>query len=422
MPFIRKLMPVLLSIALLSGVTGGVARAEEASPQAATLRCVAGACTVQLPASGRPLLAKLGATLGWSALQGKSGALPAGAALTIDDNLTLTLPVGEITLPKAQLQVEVGEDNHVTRLHGSVQAPFPTLGVLSDVRMVQPALAEIGLDTGANLRHLAAPLHPQRQYLFFHITSGMDVAGKVADTGDTLSLAAPAGQALTLVIDTREPLVYLAGQISVNTSAEVLLVGPLQELAQQSELIPDSLPLRQRIQVAVAGLAGEEVDEHLRLSGSWSVGAGALGRWLGIEATPLAVEGLLTFSAEGMLLDGIVRTRIEPDTVLDGSARLTAFIPFRKGAPEAFVNAEAAIAVPLARIDADSSVGLALPRVDTNAAGAALRGWLSAARQQAAEGTQAVQGLTARGGAWLAALPKPNVGSRKSIPSAVAEP
>ncbi len=254
--------------------------------------------------------------------------MPAGADLRIDEDLTLTLPLGEITLPKAQLDVEMGDDNRIARLHGLVEAPFPTLGVLSDVRMVQPALAEMGLDTGANLSHLAAPLDPERQYLFFNITSGMDVAGKVAATGDTLSLSAPAGQALTLVIDTEEPLVYLAGNVTVNTSGELLLAGPLQELAQQSALIPDGLPLRQRTQVTVSGLAGKNAEEHLKLGGAWSVGAGALGRWLGVEATPLAVEGLLTLSAEGLLLDGVVRSSIAPDTVLDSSVQLTAFIPF----------------------------------------------------------------------------------------------
>ena len=162
----------------------------------------------------------------------------------------------------------------------------------------------------------------------------MDVAGKVAATGDTLSLSAPAGQALTLVIDTEEPLVYLAGNVTVNTSAELLLAGPLQDLAQQSELIPDGLPLRQRTQVTVKALAGKNAEEHLELGGAWSVGAGALGRWLGVEATPLAVEGLLTLSAEGMLLDGVVRSSIAPDTVLDSSVQLTAFVPFKGGVAE----------------------------------------------------------------------------------------
>jgi hypothetical protein len=421
MSFIPKLIPAILIATVLAGITGGAARAEAAPPQPATLRCADGACTVQMPAGDLPLLAKVGATLGWSALQSQPGALPAGAALQIDDDLVLTLPVGEITLPQARLDIELGDDNRIQRLHGVVETPFPTLGVLSDVRMVQPALAEVGLDTGANLSHLSAPLDPERQYLFFNITSGMDVASKVAGTGDTLSLSAPAGQALTLVIDTKEPLVYLAGNVTVNTSGELLLAGPLQELAQQTDLMPDSLPLRQRTHVAMSGLAGKDADAYLNLSGSWAVDAGALGRWLGVEATPLAVEGLLTLSAEGMLLDGVVRSSIEPDTVLDSSARLAAFIPFKDGAQDAFVETQAAVAIPLAKVDLDGSARLDLPTVDTSAVAPTLQGWLAALRQQAADGAQTVQNLTERGGAWLATLPKPDLGGRIQMPAVLAQ-
>jgi hypothetical protein len=421
MSFIPKLIPAILVATLLTGGAGGAARAEATPPQPATLRCADGACTVQMRAGDLPLLAKVGATLGWSALQSQPGALPAGADLKIDDDLVLTLPVGEITLPQAQLDIELGDDNRIQRLHGVVETPFPTLGVLSDVRMIQPALAEVGLDTGANLSHLSAPLDPERQYLFFNITSGMDVAGKVASTGDSLSLSAPAGQALTLVIDTEEPLVYLAGNVTVNTSGELLLAGPLQELAQQTDLMPDSLPLRQRTHVAISGLAGKDADAYLNLSGSWAVDAGALGRWLGVEATPLAVEGLLTLSAEGLLLDGVVRSSIEPDTVLDSSARLAAFIPFKDGAQDAFVETQAAVAIPLAKVDLDGSARLDLPQVDTSAVAPTLQGWLAALRQGAADGAQTVQNLTERGGAWLAGLPKPDLGGRIPMPSVLAQ-
>ena len=407
MPFVHKLISAFLAATLLLGVLGGAAHAEDAAPQPASLQCADGLCTVQMPADKLPLLAKLGAALSWSALQDQAGALPAGMDLKIDDDLTLTLPVGEIVLPKAQLDLEMGEDNRIERLHGVVETPFPTLGVLSDVRMVQPVLAEVGLELGKNLSHLAAPLDPQRQYLFFNIDSGMDVAGKVTGTGETLSLSAPAGQALALVIDTQEPLVYLAGNVTVNTSGEMLLTGPLLDLAQQYALIPDSLPLRQRTQVVVTGLAGKEVDDYLHLGGAWAVDAGALGRSLGIEATPLAIQGLATISAQGLKLDGVVSSSIEPDTVLESSARLTAFIPFKKSAPAAYIETEAAIEVPLAKIDAEGSARLELPKVDTSAVGATLQGWLAALGQQAETGSQSVQDLTERSGAWLAALPKP---------------
>lgn len=120
MSFIQKLIPAILSATLLLGVAGSPARAETSAHQPATLRCADGACTIETPADGLAPLARLGATLGWSALQNLSGALPAGADLKIDDKVTLTLPVGELTLPKAQLDVVMGDDQRISRLHGLV--------------------------------------------------------------------------------------------------------------------------------------------------------------------------------------------------------------------------------------------------------------------------------------------------------------
>jgi hypothetical protein len=288
--------------------------------------------------------------------------------------------------------------------------------------MVQPALAEMGLDTGANLSRLGAPLDAERQYLFFNIASGMDVAGRVASTGDSLNLSAPAGQVLTLVIDTEEPLVYLAGNVTVNTSADMLLAGPLQELAQQSALIPDALPLRQHTQVIVSGLAGKDAEESLKLGGAWAIDSGAVGRWLGVEARPLAVEGLLTLSAEGLLLDGVVRSSIAPDAVLDSSVQLTAFVPFQKGPNSAFVETQGTLSVPLANVALAGSARLELPTGVAEAAAAtagraaesagdALQNVLAAAGQTATTGAGAIKDLAGRGGAWLGALPKPNLAS-----------
>jgi len=394
MRFMQKFIPAVLSASILIGATGGSALADTPPPPRwATVRCADGACTVQVGLDGISPLAKVGAALGLSALQRKAGILPAGVRLEIDDDLVITLPVGEITLPKAQLEVEMGTDNQIARLHGTVETPFPTLGVLSDVRMVEPAMAEVGLDTGRNLSHLHAPLDPDRPYLFFNIASGFDVAAVVADTGESLSLSAPAGQALTLVIDTKEPLVYLAGNVTVNHSGEMLLAGPLLDLAQKSALIPDALPMRQRAQVTLSGLAGKYVDETLKLGGSWAVDAGALGTWLGIEARPLAVEGVLRLSAEGMLLDGVVRSSIEPDTVFDGSVHLTAFVPFRRGLADAFVEARADVSIPLAKVATGASARLDLSQK-----------W-AAVQHGAAGGAQGIKDVAARGGDWLSTLP-----------------
>jgi hypothetical protein len=225
-----------------------------------------------------------------------------------------------------------------------------------------------------------------------------------------------------LVVDTEEPLVYLAGNVTLNTSADMLLAGPLQELAQQSALIPDALPLRQRTQVIVSGLAGKDAEESLKLGGAWRVDAGALGRWLNVEAQPLSVEGLLTLSAEGILLDGVVRSSIAPDTVLDSRVQLTAFIPFKDGPTDAFVETQAALSVPLANMALDGNARLELPsgvaesaaatagRV-ADSAGDALRNVLTTAGQAATSGADAIKDIAGRSGAWLGALPKPNLAS-----------
>lgn len=431
MRLMHKIIPAILSAALLVGATGGAAFADDTPPQPTTVRCADGVCTVRAPLTGLSPLARAGAALGIAALQNKPDALPAGARLAIDDDLVLTVPLGEITLPQAQLDVEMGDDNQIARLRGSVDTPIPTLGVLSDVRMVQPARAEVGLDTGANLSHLGAPLVADRQYLFFNLASGMDMAGEIADTGETLSLATADGQALTLVIDTEEPLVYLAGNVTVNTSGEMLLAGPLQGLAEQSALIPDSLPLRQRTQVTFSGLAGKNADEQLTVGGAWSVGAGALGRWIGVDAAPLAVEGLVTLGAEGLLVDGVVRSAIAPDKVLDGQAQVTAFIPFKKGGEAAFVETAAAVAIPLAGVDVDGSARLDLPRSEDVAANViapladkASAAWQvvrAAAGQQAASGAQTARDLAARGSAWLSSLPALDLGSNLRLPPVLVQ-
>jgi hypothetical protein len=401
MRLIQKIIPAILSATLLIGATGGSAFADAApSSRSATVRCADGVCTVQVGLDGISPLAKVGAALGLSALQRKAGILPAGVRLEINDDLLLRLPVGEITLPRAQLDVEMGDRNRIARLHGTVETPFPTLGVLSDVHMVQPAVAEVGLDTGENLSHLHAPLDPDRPYLFFNISSGFNVAAKVASTGESLSLSAPAGQAVTLVIDTKEPLVYLAGNVTVYHTGEMLLAGPLADLAKSSELIPDALPLRQRTQVTFSGLAGKDVDEILKLGGSWALDAGPLDSWLGIEANPLAVEGVLTLSAKGMLLDGVVRSSIEPEKVFDGGVHLTAFVPFQRNLGNAFVEAKADVAIPLAKVAKNASA-----RVD-------LAPNLTALKKGAASGAQAVKDLAARGGDRLSSLSELSLATR----------
>jgi hypothetical protein len=185
----------------------------------------------------------------------------------------------------------------------------------------------------------------------------------------------------------------------------MLLPEPLMELARQSALIPDALPVRQRAQVTVSGLAGGDVEETVKLGASWAIDAVALHRWLGVEARPLAVEGVLTLSAEGMLLDGVVRSAIEPETLFDGSVHLTAFVPFRRHAADAFLEARADIAIPLASVATGAHARLNLSEK-----------W-AVLEQKATGSAQAIQGLAARGGDWLSTLPEINIARRNPLQS-----
>lgn len=95
------------------------------------------------------------------------------------------------------------------------------------------------------------PLKDDRQYLFFHLGAGLDV--EATSQRGPLQFSFPAGQRTTLIIDTQEPLVYLAGNVTVSDPGQIALVGPLLDIAQRSEFIPDALPLRQRSAVCGHG-------------------------------------------------------------------------------------------------------------------------------------------------------------------------
>jgi len=83
MRFIQKFIPAIVSATLLIGATGGsVAAVTTLSSRSATVQCADGACTVQVSLDGISPLARIGAALGASALQNKSGTLPGLSTLS----------------------------------------------------------------------------------------------------------------------------------------------------------------------------------------------------------------------------------------------------------------------------------------------------------------------------------------------------
>ena len=286
---------------------------------------------------------------------GREGGLEASFAVSKD--VTLALPWGDLKLTNVALQVAMGADGAVERLRGTADMPFPSFGVLDDARVVTPARADVGLELGKNLNGLNLALEPDRQYLFLNVDTAFDMAARTPGKASEFSFSLEPGQHLAWVFDTVEPVAYLDGQITLSLDDQIALLGGVLEHTAIGPYVPDSLPLRERTQFAVAGKFSKNLAEsYIKLTGAYVMDGGLLPARLGIEAKPVQVKGSLTVSRDGVLADGVVASSIEPERVLDGGADFQAFIPFREGAGGAFASVKGKVVVPVAKLSADAGV------------------------------------------------------------------
>jgi hypothetical protein len=360
MKSLRKVVLVLLTVTALSAAVVSPAGAVPLEPQAPApapvLTCAGGTCQLAGNTAGLPGFLRSGANLALTQLPFKSTAEgSAQATLDVRKDITLSLPVGEATLTNARLQVEVGKDGKITRLNGTADMPFPTFGLLDDVRVVTPARANVGLDLGKNLPGTGFELDPDRPYLFFNAVSttgaAMDVTGRTAGKMEAFSLSFAPGQRATLVIDTVEPVAYLNGHVTLSGIDQIVLLGGLLERTPIADYVPDTLPLRERTQFGLSGKFNKDLAEsRLTLSGAYLLDAGILPARLGIEAQLLNLQGELTVSRDGVLVDGVLKSAIEPDRLLDGGARVVMFVPFSKTAGSSYAGVDASVKVPAANL------------------------------------------------------------------------
>ena len=277
------------------------------------------------------------------------------ASFAVSKDVTLALPWGDLKLTNVALQVAIGADGSVERLRGTADMPFPTFGVFDDARVLAPARADVGLELGKNLGWLNLELDPDRRYLFLNADTAFGMAARTPGKASELSFSLEPGQHLALVFDTVEPVAYLDGQITLSLDDQVALLGGVLEDTAMGPYVPDSLPLRERTQFAVAGKFSKNLAEsYIKLTGAYVMDGGLLPARLGIEAKPVQAKGSLTISRDGVLAEGAVASSIEPERVLDGGADFQAFIPFRQGAGEAFASVKGKVAVPVAKLSADA--------------------------------------------------------------------
>jgi hypothetical protein len=409
---IHKIVATFVLVALLAGSTGARALAAPAAdtaqpPTQLTLGCDQAGCTAQAALPGVPGLIKTGAGALLSFLKNQANSPLGDASITLGDDLVIRLPAGEVRLPNAQVTLDLGQDNRVERLHGTAEVPFPSFGALEDVTVLAPTVAEVGLDSGAHLRHLDAPLRDDRQYLFFTFGSGLAVAAKGRGATSPFELSVPAGQNATLVVDTQEPMVYLAGNVTVTHDDQIALVGKLLEPIQTLNALPKSLPLRQRTQLAVSGQLGKQPEDRaFEIGAAHAVDAGVIGDWLGVEVRPLAVQGLLTVTRDGLLLQGVAGSSIAPDVLLDADARLDAFIPFSGELEDAYLLVQAHADVPVAKMTADATAKVTWPLDVETTSHVVRQGVEHAAARQSTELPAARPGVKqtlASAGEWAAA-------------------
>ena len=294
-----------------AAATGG----DETTPnlRAYDVACAAGVCTLDVPLELAPL-PKLGAQIAIDKLENNLTFLPDGTTLALTDTLSVKLPVGDILLRNADLTMTMGEDGAIQQLRGTAEVPLPRLGILENVALTGPVKADVGFERGANLADLNAPLDPDRQYMFIHFGSGLDLtADHVTADGETRTLAIdiPKGQRATLIIDTEEPFAYLAGNLTLRYDEQLAFVGEWLSAAD----LAGGVPLRHSVGVEFTGAMGENQPLFLRVGGSYSADAGLVGREVeaGVQAGQF-VGGVAAHRADA--IGGAVHVEIVDDDQL----------------------------------------------------------------------------------------------------------
>ncbi len=351
----RRVVLIVLLVAALSAVAVSPAAAAPAGqgtgPNLPALSCESGTC--ELTGSAGGLLGILrDAHLSLKQLPAQ-GMTESGSQATLDlqKDVTLSLPVGEITLTNARLQLELGADGKVRRLNGSADMPFPTFGLLDNVHVVAPARASVGLDLGKNLPDTGFEPVPDRPYLFFSANTFMNLTGRTAGQQDDFSLAFTPGQRLTLVVDTVEPVAYLNGHVTLSITDQIALLGGILESTPLGPYVPDTLPLRERTQYGLSGKFSKDLAKsQLTLRGAYLLDAGFLPAQLGVDARLVDVLGELTLTRNGALVDGVLKSSIQPDKVFDSRVEVKTFIPFDETAGPGYASVDAMAKAPAVRL------------------------------------------------------------------------
>jgi hypothetical protein len=331
-----------------------VAQPASAAPaeQGIGLGCDNGVCRFELDLGSAADLLPAGVE-GWlEFLEPGLRQLPGDVRLAVQDDVLLSLPVGTITLPDADLMVEMGENGKIASVRGTAALPLPTLGLFNDIEWVTPARVQVGYDVGANLPATDVPVAADHHYLFIDAEAGLQ-----AISPEGVELSVPAGQQFTLMVDLTQPLVYLDGDVNLRYMGDLAFVRELVDPTGGLEWLPTDILMPHALNLSVTGTLGQGVDPNLTLEAGYRMDGGLIGRWLALEEPLIEAQGQVVLAPEGLLLAGQASSALAPESVLDSQMTAQLFIPFDP-AQRAYAQVGGALQAPFAGIDRSGEVQL----------------------------------------------------------------
>lgn len=272
-------------------------------------------------------------------------------------SLNLKLPIGDIELLDANLQVRPGQNNQPEGFRGSARVKLPAVGPLANMRMSDLVRAEIGLDTGAALSHLGAPLDENQRYLFLDFGGGLNVTRKITDeagVAQDVGLTIPPGQRVVLVIDPETPLVFILGNLNVTYTGDLAVVGNLLAAQGLNISLLDSVRIPGLSSVVISGTLAPGTDKSsVGVQARTGLDIGAIGAALGVQAAPLVFQGGARLDTSGLTVTGVTQSKVAPEVGWDGKAVVQLRVPF--DGQQAFVDLTGALSAPLAQLQSEGT-------------------------------------------------------------------
>jgi len=311
--------------------------------------CVDGVCRAELDLGIGAGLLPQGAWL--TVLQSALHALPGGVGVGLQDDVTITVPTGKLSLADADMVLTMDDAGKISSLRGSASAPVPTFGLLGDWQFITPARLSVGYDRGDALSDLNAPLQADRHYFFLDAQAGLNFSSK------EMTLTSEPGQRATVVVDLAQPLIFIDGQVTLHTDGQMAYVRQALGPLANNSWMPLDLPLHQSVLVHLQGQVGREIEPKLLVAGEYRVDGGLVAKWLQVDATPLIAHGEATIGPEGLALEGSARSAIQPEQLFDGGATAQLFVPFH-ASEKASLTVGAGVASPAIGVDQEANAGV----------------------------------------------------------------